>query len=563
MAFFACNPTDTQKEQIAKRQAAVSSIESGLLNGINSQWTKDMSNDDLKNTSDAGDYVVFSGWTKLVLDELYASSLQTGKLEALATAVNSDKGQELLKDFNTNAENIIPLLRQVGFVSSDISELVYSLIYSFIENSSTVLKGMSEKLLAVKTAKNADSVDKNIAAVNYEIAYLTFSDKEREDTLGALSAAREPIKILASFAYTTSINTLTDNMVEVISSDDGALSDITDGEIQSVVNAMMTNIRDLKANMTAEKIQKLNAVIKILTNKFNSNVTTSSVLAQIVNYAEYVYILTDSIPYLCSVATAASGVVDTAFLETIRDFVEDKELFSEQIEIANLEVISARLTKQVFDNIDKAELNGLVETLERQATTEYSRALPLIVADLYVNLMAYNDETDELIHDTLTMEDLENETIYLLGFFTVSGFESAYYKYIDGDPTVDIAALRRAANFDFLDIENPYSASEKTKEWFEYYMTEAKKKLGEIATELAPKLKNDLLLFVDDYYSVSLSVKGDVKTLAEKPLIAPLADDATDDEIAQSEQKVEEYKNLAISSRVYGLAYLIKWIFVN
>ena len=554
---------EAEKQATQERQQAVDSVSREFLLGINENWSADMTVEELADTADAGDYIVFSGWAGLVEDVLFASPLQTAKIQVLADTIESEQAGKLFADFDSNAELLIPLLKQVGLTSNDVANLVYSLVYAFIDKGGATLGTMKDRLIEIKSEKSAVNVQKNLAAVNTELEYLTFASKEKAELLTALADAEGAIKELASFAYTTSIGSLTDNMIDIIASQEGALIDVTDGEIQSVVNAMLSNVRSFKANMTTTEIAKLNNAIKTVTDKFAGKLTTSGIFAQIVNYAKLAYVFTDSIPYLTSIVISTAGVVDADFLTVIREFDENKELYSDSEMTANLSVIAAKLTKQLFGNIDKAEIVGLIETLEKQAKTDYRRAVPLVAGDFFVNIMAYDSETDDTLHPSiLSKETFEDVTAYVIMYMLLDRFEQTYYKFVDGRATDD--DLRKAANacpFDRFGIVNPYSRTEDTARWFEFYMTSAADALYDLAVELAPTLKADLLQCVEDYCVENSPVKADTYTLAAKALVVPLEEDATDEEKQAHQQQLEEYLTLAKSSRSYGLAVLIGEIF--
>ncbi len=562
-AVAAKKQEQAERRAVQERQAAVDSVSNEFLLGLNENWVADMSVEELADTADAGDYIVFSGWADLVEDVLYNSPLQTAKIQALADAIKSEQASKLFADFDDNAALIIPLVKQVGFTSSDVSSLVYSLVYAFIDDGEATLESMKGRLIAIKSEKSAVNVQKNLAAVNTELDYLKFSSQERQSLLGALANAEGAIKELVSFAYTTSIGTLTDNMIEIIASEDGALSDVTDGEIQTVVNAMLSNVRSFKANMTTSEIEKLNNAIKTITDKFDGTLTTSGLFAQIVNYAKLAYVFTDSIPYLSSIAISVAGVVDVDFLTVIRDYSNNLDKYDSNESAVNLAVIAAKLTEQLFGDIDKAELLGLIDTLEKQAKTDYRRAFPLVLADFYINFMAYNGDTDEVLHPTIISEAMFEDIVgYTLMYTFLGTFEKTYYNFVDGKATDD--DLRKAANncpFDKFGIVNPYSRTDDTKRWFEYYMSETADVLYNMAVDYAPSLKADLYQCVEDYYAQDSVIKADTVLLASKALILPLPEGATDEERKAHQELIDSYISIARSSRVYGLSYLLGSIF--
>ncbi len=554
-----------EEEQAAyeARKIAVSSVEREFLHGINEDWTENLTNDELAQLEDAGDYVVFKSWTELIKVELFDSNLQTAKITALSDALKSEQGQKLFENFENNAELLIPLIRGVGFTSSDVSNLVYSLLCAFVDKGADVLTSARDTLVKVKNEKTAVNVNKNLAAVNSELEYLNFSADEKKDILADLANAENAIKELTSFAYTTSITTLTDKMVEIIASEDGALSDITDGEIQTVVDAMLGNVRELKQRMTTSEIAKLNKAIKTVTDNFEGNPSTSRIFSQIVRYAKFAYVVTDSIPNLANVVTSAASVVDADFLRTVRAFVDSESKSNNDLKTANMSVVSARILKAFYEDIDKTDLLALLDTFEAQAKEDYRRALPIVALDFYFNVLAYNDETDEILHPEILDEDTVVEgAMFFLMYIALASFENKYYSYLDG--TAKLKEVKDAAEwcpFKYYEISNPYSAENDVRNWFEYYIKETAKAMTESSAKLAPILKADLTACLDDYYAEGSSVKSDMLLLAGKPLISPLSDDATEEEKQAQQEKTDEYYGLAKSSRALGLAVAILELF--
>ncbi|MBO4380671.1 MAG: hypothetical protein J5815_00785 [Clostridia bacterium] len=438
------NQEKAARQAAFERQEAVASVKQNFLCGINQNWKRDMSDDELKELENAGDYVVFAGWTEFALNTLKNSPLQTAKINLFAEALASEDGKKLFEGFEDNSELLIPLLRSVGFSSDDVSYIVYALVEALIEDGATTLTEMKDKLQRVRSNSNASSVNENISAVSAEISYLTFTQAEKRDILSAISDAKGAIKELVSFAYTTSIETLTDDMVEVITSEDGALADITNSEIETVVDAALVNVRKLKAALTTEEIAKLNNAIKTITDKFDGRLATSRVLSRIVNYAKYVYIFTDSIPYLADIVISASGVVDADFLDIVKDYVQNKPEYSKQLENVNALVICARVEKQLLENIDKTKLNALIDVLGAQAETDYKRAIPIIALDAGVNLIsvATSEDKDDLVEAMLHPElwnesNLKKMIAVCAKFIQLARFEDAYFNYIEGNGTRD------------------------------------------------------------------------------------------------------------------------------
>lgn len=97
VCFVACNKT---KPDPAKERAdAVASVENAFMSGVVDGWTNSLDEQSLKDSEDAGDYIVTLGWTKMICSVVSESDLQTAKIKSLANALSSQNGKTLLGDF--------------------------------------------------------------------------------------------------------------------------------------------------------------------------------------------------------------------------------------------------------------------------------------------------------------------------------------------------------------------------------------------------------------------------------------------------------------------------------
>ena len=548
---------------VQERQDAVASVEFGFLSGVNASWDYPLSATEIADLENAGDYVLAEEWTSLVMNVLYVSDLQTEKLNKLARAMQSENGKKLLGNFNENAELIIPLLKEVGFTGEDVAHIVTALLNALVDESETVLLNARDRLVAIKSEKSATSVNNALATVNSELSYVTFSETEKTEIKTALLEAKDVIEQLASFAYDTSINSFTDHIVNVIASDDGALADITDGEIRTVVNAMLSGFRNLKDVMTEEKIAKLNHAILTITDRFDGNVSTSKIFSSLVNYAKFAYVFTDSIPYFCDMAIAFGDSVDADFLTLVRRIEAASEDMTTNQLTANLSILAARLTTALFEGVEEEEFEEFAAKLYEQAVTDYRRSLPLIVIDLFVNMTSMNPDDNEPLHpEILTKQSFEDEFAFFLKYSMVTGFETAYYDYLqDGDMDKLIEA-HRVCKFEDMGIVNPYDRDTDTKRWFEYIMPRANAWMNDEASRLALIAKNDIVACVGDYFAENSEVRANVQAFAAKAFVATLDEDATEEERAALNALVAAYITDAKTARVFGIAELIRVLFL-
>ncbi|MBR4800456.1 MAG: hypothetical protein IK048_02120 [Clostridia bacterium] len=566
---------EAEKQAIVKRFEVVSAVERNFLSGINSDWSYDLTTEELKELDDAGDYVVYEGWVEFFSGILYASPLQTAKLEKLSEALASEDGQKLFEEFDDNAGLLVSLLREVEFTGADVSTVVYTLIRSLVQDGSSVLVAMKEKLWDVKSAKNVDNVNASISAVETELNYLNFTKDEKDEILSAVTSAESAIKALVKFAYTTSIDTLTDNMVNVMNSEDGALSQIENEEIQTVVTSMLSNVRELKAAMTTEEIAKLNNAIRTVTDKYDGTLATSRIVAQVLNYAKLAYVFTDSIPYMASMVISAANVVNGEFLNMVKEYVENIDVYDSRTKEVNSLIILARVERAMLENMEESELEGLVNVVAAQAETDYRRAMPVVAVDACVNLISIAnadvDDADALIdgmvHSSIWSEALlKREIVVAAKMVLMSVFEKTYFKYLEGEAS--IAGLSQAASMcDFTSsvengglgiAQNPYDYTTDTTRWYKYYMDEGSAKVLELAQDLLPTLKNDLTLCIEDYYQDELQIRTNLEAFCQRELLSPLPEGATDDEISARNALVNDYMAYANESRVLWVNMLVQ-----
>ena len=557
-----------ERQAIQERQEAVSSVENGVLSSVNEKWSDSLTSAEIANLEDAGDYMLAKGWADLIADVVYSSPLQTAKIRRLATAINSEDGKKLFADFEKNAGLIVPLLQDIDFTSGDVSALVCALLESLVDNTARMLGGVRDKLVPyMNLEKTSANVKRVLGSISAELEYVDFSASEKETMKNTLAEAKEGIEALVAFAYNSSINSLS-----VIFDSEGALVDVTDTEVKTIVNTVLSGTRELKTKMTAENVEKLNAAILAVTNKFDGGIVTSKVFSQLVNWAKYAYVFTDSIPYVCDFLISAGDAVDTAFLNFAFDMHDEIDDSSSNQTIANMSVLSARLERAVFDGVGQARFEEFVQKLKAQALTDYRRALPIVIVDLFVNInsASIDEDGNTPMHTDIITEDVAKDTFaFLLASITLPNFERTYYDFTAGEATLD--KLRIAANdckFENIGIDsNPYSRETNTKEWFEFYVTSAKRKLGEISTRIAPALEADLLAYIGDYFAENSTLKAKTLAHAEREIIhsvAPIAEDATDEEREEYQAKIEardgkigEYIESAKDARVYGVAFLL------
>ncbi len=572
--LVACN-NDDNDDDLQQREGAVAIVKDAFLKSADAQWQtegeywqNDLSNDALLSMKSAGDYVVTKGWTDLVGRVLVGSSLQTPKLALLADYMQSSQGQALLDDFSQNAELIITLLKDVGFTSADISSLVYCLLKEIVSSTKDTFDAIISRLYEIKN-DNGVSVSA-IAGLNTAIADITkaqttydatFTSQDEAQLLVAIEDARGGISELVAFAYNMSISQITDNIFNSLFESDGALSDITDDEVRAVVGALINNVTALKAFFNEQETAKMNGALELIIDKFDTQTYMSSLFGQVVTYAKYAYMALDAIPAICDIAEGAAEAVDNEFIVVLRQYVENVDSYSSEVKIANTSILFAKLWDGVCNNLGESGMNAVVDKLYSAAQGDYQKATPLFGANLVANVNALinkDSDPDELVMahpdvlDGDAFVDILNVTVILGSFFPQ--FKAEYFNYVNGDAN----ALKRAhdisLNFSSY-IQNPYNSSynlnaEQTERWYQTYVANVTSYLNATSSARLEAARDDLKLFVGEYFAQGSEQKGAMDSLKELPL---LANNASAEDISSHVQKAKSAGMYWIVGLVLGI----------
>lgn len=189
--------------------------------------------------------------------------MQTAKIKSLADSLESEEGKKLLKEFSNNAELLVPMLKQIGLTASDVSTLAYDLISKLISDGRTTVSNIVDRLDNVKdvmirnsaSAAALENVSANRAVLNLAKQSLNATDAQKSEMQSALSNAQSAMSELIAFAYDTSVNTLTDELYSKLFGDDGALSNVSESELATLVSALLSNVSRLKNALTQSEIE--------------------------------------------------------------------------------------------------------------------------------------------------------------------------------------------------------------------------------------------------------------------------------------------------------------------
>ena len=551
LSCVACNKKED--EQAKQRAQAVQSVGSAFLSGIDGKWQWDMQDDAVARVSNPGDYVVTRSWTGLICDVIGNSSLQTGKINALAAALSSTDGKNLLSDFSANAELLIPLLKQVGFTPSDIANLTYDLLCALVDRGANTLSDMRQRLVLVREAMIAvsstpDSSLQNVnsAIVTTDVAIANFApdEDEKAQMLSAFEDAKQPMSELVSFAYNMSVGAITDDLYSKLFDGSGALGSISESELQTLVGTLLSNVASLGNSLSEQSVAKLNVALGLVIDKFDTDVISSQVYAQIVRYAKYAYMFVDVIPAVCDIAVAGGDAI--ANESFVRDFIAVASLSSElgeKTSTINQAVLSARVIDGVLssESFSKEQLVGIIDKMGAQGVEEYQKAIPIFALDLALNFSSLVDSIDSDSSDVWNVshpEIVDADTLATLAsivlFFNkgFDNFKETYRKYTKGEATTGQLALQASlCSFDYFLADgqkNEYNVNTQTEQWYNYYVTTGLEAVNAKIASCMSAVENDLKAFVEDYYADGSVMKSAIKEIAGMSI---LEEDLTDEQI--------------------------------
>ncbi len=543
-SLVACNKkgqTDAKKE----RATQVERAEQTVLVGLNSKWSANLSDEEVAKLDTAGDYVVTKGWTSLVCEVLKDSSLQTAKLKTLADTLESDDGKKLLKEFSQNAELLVPLLKKIGLTSGDVSSLAYDLVSKLIQGGRQAVSQIVDRLDDVKdvmiqsgaSAAAVQNVSENRVVLNLAKQSLNATEAQKKEMQSALDNAKNAFGELIAFAYDTSVNTLTDELYSKIFEEDGALSNVSEGELSTLVGALLGNVTKLKNALSQSEVEKLNAALNRFIENFDNKNISSQVYAQIMIYAKYAYMVVDVIPSLCEVAEASREVISSkAFIE---DFLscaklENDDTLDDSTKTFNKLVLAARIIYGIMEEgrFDQNGINALIDRVCEQGKEGYQKAMPVIVLDLLLNVSDIANENGDESYTPAHPDVMNTDTIGLmivsLLFSTyVEQMKQAYYDFEMNPTQANLNALYLKAALcnaeGILGEDCPYAkpstASDDSipyvKQWYEWNVSKIDA-VSEKITSCVDSAKADLKLFVSDFFAENSESREAMKQIAEE-----------------------------------------------
>lgn len=533
--FVACNK---QKEEARRRQeaerraAAVLSVKTSFLSELGDGWIVDMSDASLVSREDAADYIIASEWLDMLCKVLDKSSLQTAKLDAFATSLKSDSAKSLFDDFTKNAQLIIPLMKQVGFTSTDVSLLLNGILRALINDSTSVMQNMIDRFNALLKQPSlsisaADNIDKNKSRINAARTNLLLSDVEKQNILESLSQSENALNSLVSFAYNMSVNLITDNIFDSLFSPTGGLGNITESEMSTVINSLMLNVSDLAQALNDSERAKLTAALQTVIDKFGASLDSFPLFGQIVSYAKYAYQIVDLIPIACDAALAAGNGMDAEFISSLKEYAENVDNYDNTVGPINSVIMLAKVLNSVMqgeDGFDKAKLNGVLDSFLQNTEGsgyDYQKAVPVVSVSFAI-ITADTLGSGVYRHASMN-EDVFGQLQDFIRFASkFDAFKLAYYNWSSDATSANRAALIKARNdcrFEQYDI---VFDGEPSAEWYKYYIDNGTSTLNRMAAQSTVAAVADLKQYVADFYDADsqFTDKRDLVVIASLPLLS-------------------------------------------
>lgn len=578
-SLVACNKkgqTDAQEE----RARQVERAEQTFLVGLNSEWNANLSDEDVAKLDTAGDYVVTKGWTSLVFEVLKDSSLQTAKIQTFADTLESEDGKKLLEEFSQNAELLVPLLKRVGLTSGDVSSLAYDLVSKLIQSGSKTVSQIVDRLDGVKdvmirngaSAAAVQNVSENRVVLNLAKQSLNATDAQKREMQFALDNAKNAFGELIAFAYDTSVNTLTDELYSKIFAEDGALSNVSESELSTLVGALLGNVSKLKNALSQSEVEKLDAALNLFIENFDDKNISSQVYAQIMIYAKYAYMVVDVIPSLCEVAEASREVISSkAFIEDFLSCVklENDKTLDDSTKTFNKLVLAAKVIDGIMaeGRFDQNSINVLIDRVCEQGKEGYQKAMPVIILDLLLNVSDLVNEEGDKKYTPAHSDVIDADTIALMAvsvlFSTyVEQMKQAYYDFEMNPTQANLQALSDktvGCNIEsILDESCPYvitfpldeSNIPYIKLWYQWHINKIDA-VSQKITSCVDSVKADLKLFVSDFFAENSESREAMKQIAGWQIqMKNIAEDVMEN----------EYMPVLLKSRILGAALLFVFL---
>ena len=416
-ALAACNKNEPDPAK--ERADAVTRLETNTLAALGEDWTPDVPRETLIRMPDCASYLEARRWVSLVAGVLSRSGLQTAKISLIADFAASEDGKRLLSDAANNADAVLGFVSAVGFTSEDVSEVGFALLRAVVTDVRGLYIGLAEELEALKGSVVGDGQDDIAAATERaERVVASFGDEDKAeesiaDTVAALDEAKEGISTLFAFAYDAERIFGTGESGEGLSSvlgsaagGSGALAGVSDGEMLTWLDGMVSGLREFGASMTEEKTASVKAALKSVRECFQGFAQPVAAVGDAMEWLRVAESFADEIPTIVSYALSACNVIYERNAEDTYtyDFVRKLRLLAEEeddeLRTVNTYALGAELFLSFAESHNAAELKGWIRDMAKEGTGLKSA---LIYAFALMAAQAESDGDVEVTPDLVSM----------------------------------------------------------------------------------------------------------------------------------------------------------------
>lgn len=414
-ALAACNKNEPDPAK--ERADAVTRLETNTLAALGEGWTPDVPRETLIRMPDCASYLEARRWVSLVAEVLSRSGLQTAKISLIADFAASEDGKRLLSDAANNADAVLGFVSAVGFTSEDVSEVGFALLRAVVTDVRELYVGLAEELEALRGSVVGDGqADIAAATERAERVVASFGDEDKAeesiaDTVAALDEAKEGIGTLFAFAYDAERIFGTGESGEGLSSilgsaagGSGALAGVSDGEMLTWLDGMVSGLREFGASMTEEKTASVKAALKSVRECFQGFAQPVAAVGDAMEWLRVAESFADEIPTIVSYALSACDVIYERNAEGTYDFVHKLRLLAEEedeeLRTVNTYALGAELFLSFAERHDAAELKGWIRDMAKEGTGLKSA---LIYAFALMAAQAESDGDVEVTPDLVSM----------------------------------------------------------------------------------------------------------------------------------------------------------------
>ena len=404
-ALAACNKNEPDPAK--ERADAVTRLETNVLAALGEDWTPDVPRETLIRMPDCASYLEARRWVSLVAGVLSRSGLQTAKISLIADFAASEDGKRLLSDAANNADAVLGFVSAVGFTSEDVSEVGFELLRAVVTDVRELYVGLAEELEALKGSVVGDGqADIAAATERAERVVASFGDEDKAeesiaDTVAALDEAKEGIGTLFAFAYDAERIFGTGESGEGLSSvlgsaagGSGALAGVSDGEMLTWLDGMVSGLREFGASMTEEKTASVKAALKSVRECFQGFAQPVAAVGDVMEWLRVAESFADEIPTIVSYALSAC---DYDFVRKLRLLAEEED---EELRTVNTYALGAELFLSFAESHNAAELKGWIRDMAKEGTGLKSA---LIYAFALMAAQAESDGDVEVTPDLVSM----------------------------------------------------------------------------------------------------------------------------------------------------------------